>query len=185
MENVLNDLLTLNLPVGYVLTGLAVIGAVFLAAKKVVSIATGLFSRISLAFTTSFLMFLAGSTGVGYSTSEISSRTTEPVQEENQAIVLTNQDLIKLAQNQDVDQAKLDFILAYAKERDAAFLKNGKIDLITVASLPNLEVAEPQPVVQDAQVPIAAVGSILGMSIAMLISSAIVFFYKIVPPTIR
>jgi len=199
----LQDLLTMNLTVGNALTVLAVLGMTLFAAKKLVALGVLAASRISLAFITAAGMFVTGAAGVGFSTGElVLTGSSEEVQVQepepvNQAIVLTNGDLLKLATS-DVADHKLEYILSYAKFRDQTFLeKVSTIDAATLAALTSspqtqeiqFVEAEPIPAPQELVeedkeeqlLPTSATTSLLGFSLAMLICSLVTFLYKVSP----
>lgn len=117
----LNQLNSVNVqvPIGYVLAVIAVIGGTIFAVRKVLLLVSALLARVTFAAVGSSALLLSGLSGAGWSVGQMNSGPAE----KTDPYLLTNSELKSLA-NSGADKAKIDAVLDYAKSRDKIILQN-------------------------------------------------------------
>jgi hypothetical protein len=170
MDSVLQNLNGMNLnvqvPVGYVIAGLMIIGAVFFVIKKAIAITLAVASKVTFASVAASILMITGLTGTGYSIGEFASGKVSDKKD-----YLSNDELMRLMTHYNIDKDRLTVLLQYAKDRDANMMKVISETPRPIAwnSAPQAQPQEPEYV--DYRTP----WTLLGSSLAFLIMSILWF----------
>jgi hypothetical protein len=111
----LNQILSLRIPLGYILIGLLLCATTVYAVKKAWALTTGLLNKIPfVALSAAFFATLGLGTG-GYSIGDLVARNNLNTET---TTFLTNRDLINLATDSRSDEGRVSEVLNYATNRD-------------------------------------------------------------------
>ena len=203
MFNLNLDLLQTNIPaylvpiVGLLMLGMGVVAMFgYKSAKKSLAFLASCFGKMSFGLVASGFMLAGGVTVGGFSIGDLAQQPSSPEVPTQERAYFTNEELINLAKDDDIDQAKLESILEYSDLRAAdkegvyvASIRDTNVEVTNIkeasefADVEQVNADIPAPVDQiqvgNNILPIQADIAMLGLGIALIISSIVTFIREV------